>query len=163
MKKYSWLTILMMLTLMLGCIGTAQAEIIPPHGFGQIGLQAVVLCEELTLRREPNAGSKALQTLKYQDLPIVMEQKDGWAYCTVDDSEDSPCGWVNADFIAIDPAWYRTEKKTPVYAWNDTTASKVALLEKGTTLPILKEEGDWLIVSLRGATGWILKSGANGQ
>ena len=40
-------------------------------------------------------------------------------------------------------------------------APKVALLSKGTMLPILKDEGEWLIVSLRGATGWIYKSASD--
>ena len=44
-----------------------------------------------------------------------------------------------------------------MYAWNDTAALKVALLDKDTTLPILKDCGDWLVVSLRGASGWIHK------
>ena len=42
---------------MLGSIGIVRAEIIPPHGMGQIGLQAVVLCEELTLRESASASS----------------------------------------------------------------------------------------------------------
>ena len=155
MKKYTWLAILTALVLMLGSIGIVQAEIIPPHGEGQIGLQAVVLCEELTVREEPSSSSETVETLQYGYLPIVMEQSDGWAYCALGDAEDSVKGWVNSDFIVIDPAWYRTEEKTPVYAWNDTTAPKVALLDKDTTLPILKDEGEWLIVSLRGGTGWI--------
>ncbi len=50
-----------------------------------------------------------------------------------------------------------TEKKTPVYAWNDTAAPKVALLDADTSLPILKEVGEWYVVSLRGAAGWIHK------
>ena len=54
-------------------------------------------------------------------------------------------------------SWYVTVKNTAVYAWNDTSAPKVALLDKGTRLPILKEESDWFVVSLRGATGWIHK------
>jgi hypothetical protein len=37
------------------------------------------------------------------------------------------------------------------------TAPKVGLLDADTTLPILKDEGEWLIVGLRGATGWIKK------
>ena len=155
MKKYGWLAILAVLVVMLGGIGIVQAEIIPPHGEGQIGLQAVVLCEELTLRQEPSVASKTVETLQYGHLPIVMKQSDGWAYCAVGDSEDSAVGWVNADYIAIDPAWYKTEEKTPVYAWNDTAAPKVALLEKDATLPILKQEEEWLVVSLRGAAGWI--------
>ena len=155
MKKYSWLTILTALILALGSMGAACAEILPPYGEGQIGFQAEILCEELSLREKPNASSKVVKKLQYGDFIIVMEQSDGWAYCTLGDSEDALKGWVNADYLAIDPAYFRTEGTTPVYAWNDTAAPKVALLDKDVTLPILKVEGDWLIVSLRGAVGWI--------
>lgn len=154
MKKYGWFALLTALMLLMSL--AAQAEILPPHGEGQIGLQAVVLCEELTLRHEPRAASQALATLQYGDLPIVIHQENGWAYCVLGDSEDSPAGWLNADYIAVDPAWYRTEAQTPVYAWSGTDALKVALLDKDETLPILKQDGPWLLVSLRGAAGWIL-------
>ena len=72
-------------------------------------------------------------------------------------SDAGIAGYVNAEYLMIDPAWYRTTGATPVYAWNDVTAPKVGLLDADTTLPILKDEGDWLIVGLRGATGWIRK------
>lgn len=157
MKKYSWLTILMALVLMLGSFTAAHAEIIPPRGEGQIGLSAAILCEELSVRQAPSGSAQKVTTARYGDILIVMSVSDGWAYCALGDSEDSPMGWVNMDYIAIDPAMYRTESKTPVYAWNSTSAYKVALLSKNTTLPILKEEGDWLLVSLRGAVGWIHK------
>ena len=166
MKKYGWLMILTALILASGCIGIVHAEIIPPLGQGQqIGYPAVVLCEKLTLRENPSSSSKAVQTLNYGDLPIVIgadqpagaKEENGFVYCTLGDSEDSPCGWINADYIVINPAWYVTEKSTAVYAWNDTAAPKVALLERDTRLPILKEAGDWYIVSLRGAVGWIHK------
>ena len=162
MKKYGWLTILTALVFLLAGALTVQAEILPPYGAGQIGLQAVVLCEELTVRREPNAASEAVRTLKYGDMIIVDEQTEGWAGCFLSDDVDGErAGWVNRDYIAIDPAWYRTEEKTPVYAWNDANAPKIALLDADTTLPVLKSEGDWLIVSLRGATGWIQGQNAN--
>ena len=166
MKKQGWLAILTVLILTLGCIGTGFAEIIPPCGPGQqIGYPAVVLCENLTLREKPSASSKAVQTLNYGDLPIVVgadqpngaKKENGFVYCTLGDSEDASCGWINADYIVINPAWYLTEKETSVYAWNDTAAPKVGLLEKDIRLPILKEEGDWYLVSLRGAVGWIHK------
>ena len=166
MKNRGWVKRIMTLLVlaMMVCLNIAQAEIIPPYGEGQIGLPAVVLCDELTLRQEPSTSSRTVQTLHYRDLINVTDQENGWARVVVGDSEDSASGWVNADYIVIDPAWYRTEKKTPVYAWNDTAAPKVALLDANTEfmdpetfLPILKEEGDWLIVSLRSATGWIHK------
>lgn len=157
MRKNTWITIFAILVLMLGCVNAAQAEIIPPYGEGQIGFRGVILCEKLSLREKPSASSKVLDTLQYEDFILVARQSDGWAWCVLGDAEDSPAGWVNADYIVVDPAWYRTDATTPVYAWNDTAAPKVALLDENVTLPILKEEGDWLIVSLRGAVGWIHK------
>ena len=166
MKKYGWPAILTALILAFGCIGFVHAEIIPPCEPGQqIGYPAVVLCEKLTLREKPSSSSGAVRTLNYGDLPIVVgadlpagaKEENGFVYCTLGDSEESPCGWINADYIVINPAWYVTEKKTAVYAWNDTAAPKVALLDRDIRLPILKEEGDWYLISLRGAVGWIHK------
>ena len=166
MKKYSWLTILTVLVLVIGCIGAACAEIIPRCEPGQqIGYPAVVLCETLTLREKPNTSAKTVKTLNYGDLPIVVgadlpegpKEENGFVYCTLGDSEDSPCGWLNSDYIFINPAWYVTEKKVTVYAWDDISAPKIALLDKDSRLPILKEEEDWYLVSLRGAVGWIHK------
>ena len=136
----------------------SQAEIIPPYGEGQIGLRAVILCEKLTLREAPRSDAGIIDELTNNDFIIVTKQLDGWAEIMRSDSVDAgPAGYVNAEYLMIDPAWYRTTGETPVYAWNDVTAPKVGLLDADTTLPILKDEGDWLIVGLRGATGWIRK------
>ncbi len=123
------------------------------------------------MREKPSSSAKAVKTLKYGDLIIVTEEKDGWARVVLGDAENSPTGWVNADYIVVDPAYYQTDEKTPVYAWNDTSAPKVALLDKNTAvpafqdpstyLPILKDEGEWVLVSLRGAVGWIHKTAAD--
>ena len=164
MKKYSLLSIAAAMLLALVCSIAALAEIVPPDGPGQqIGYQAAVLCETLTLRERPDSSSKAVATLHYGDLPIVVgadlpagpQEENGFVYCVLGDSEDSPSGWINAGFLAVNPAWYVTEQKTTVYAWNGADAPKVALLDEGARLPILKEEGDWFLVSLRGAVGWI--------
>ena len=164
MKKNGWIAALTALVLTLGCAGTALARIIPPSEPGQqIGYQAVVLCESMTMREKASASSKAVATLSYGDLPIVVgadseagaREEKGFVYCTLGDGEDSPSGWLNKDYLMINPAWYVTEKQTAVYAWDDTDALKVALLDKGERLPILKQEGSWYLVSIRGAVGWI--------
>ena len=158
MKKNIWLTIMMVLVLAFGCIGAAHAEVIPALGAGQIGYQAVVLCEELTVRQQASASSKTVKTLHYGDKMIVYKESNGFAQIFLSDAVDAePAGWVNAEYIAINPSYFRTDSKTPVYAWNSTSAPKIALLNKGETLPILKESDDWLIVSLRGAVGCVRK------
>ena len=147
------------LAILLGTAAIGQAEILPPHGQGQIGYEAVILCESLTLRQDRSTSSKAVKSLHYGDQIIVGEYGDGWAQCFTSDSEqDGAIGWVSMEYIVIDPAWYRTDEATPVYAWNNLNAPKVALVNKGKTLAILKDMGDWVIVSLRGATGWIHKT-----
>lgn len=156
MKKHRLIAMLTALLLALGLAGAGQAEIIPAEGEGQIGLMAVVLCEKLTIRQEPASSARSVKTLRYGDRIIVQPQTGGWALCFLSDGlDDGPAGWVNEDYLAIDPAWYRTEALTPVYAWNERTAPKVALLDTNTLLPILRQEGPWLVVSLRGAAGWI--------
>ena len=156
MKHLRFVT-LVLLVLALGSTA-AFAQVIPPYGEGQIGLQAVVLCESLTVRAEPAAGAAAVSTLACGDRIIVSRQENGWAECFVSDAEDAgPAGWVRSEYLAVDPAWYAADSETPVYAWNSTEAPRVALLDKGTTLPVLKEDGEWIVVGLRGASGWILK------
>ena len=142
--------------------GVGRAEIIPPYGEGQIGLTAVVLCSNLTVRRDRSASSEAVTTLNAGARFMVQNQVDGWADCFLSDDVDGGCsGWVNADYVVVDPTWYRSSGATVVYAWNDTRAPRVGLLDDGEMLPILKDDGDWLVVGLRGAAGWILKTDAD--
>ena len=158
MRKHVWITALTSLVLMLGSSVAANAEILPSHGFGQIGLTSVVLCDSLSLYQKPDTDSKLVEKLKYGDRVIVTDQSDGWARCVLGDSEDAESGWVKSDYITIDPQWYRTEDSTAVYAWGDAKANKVGLLSKDTRLPILKNDDNWVVVSLRGASGWIRKT-----
>ena len=132
-----------------------HAAIIPAEGAGQIGYSAVVLCDSLSLHAAPAYDSQTVQTLKYADRVIVMDSEDGWAHCTTGDAEDSPKGYVNEDYLILDPEWYQTEGDTVVYAWNEIDAPKIALLDQATDLPVLRDDGDWIAVSLRGAAGWI--------
>ena len=162
MKKLMMVLVLCMV-FALGC---AHAEIIPPDEPGQqIGYSAAILCEELSMRAKPSSSSRVIKTLEFGDWPIVVgadtpagpKKENGFVYCTLSDDENAPCGWINADYIMINPAIYVTDRQTAIYAWNDTKAPKVALLDKGIRLPILKEEDAWYLVSLRAAVGWIHK------
>lgn len=154
MKKKGSVLFIALGTVMLGGV-TCFASVIPPQGQGQIGLSSVVLCDSLSLHTDPAYDSASVETLRYGNRIIVLNQKAGWAEVVTGDAEDSPHGWVDGSYIAVDPAWYRTEDATTVYAWDDTSAPKVALLDAGVTLPILRDDGNWLVVSLRGAAGWI--------
>ena len=86
MKKIAWLMIMVVMTVMFGSMWTVQAEVISPLGQGQIGLQAVVLCQELTVREKASSSAKAVKTLPYGTRIIVTKQSGDWAYCVLGDS-----------------------------------------------------------------------------
>lgn len=152
MKK-QWIALGLLLALLLPLV-CAGAEVIPAYGQGQIGYQAVVLCQSLTVRESPNASSKAVLTLKAGALFATESFTDGWLDCFPTENEGR-AGWVKADYVAVDPAWYQTGAATAVRAWDDDSAYQVALLDAGERYPILKAEGEWLCIGLRGAAGWI--------
>ena len=79
MKKSSWLTILMVLVLALGCLGAAQADLIPPHGEGQMGIQAVVVYNGQPIYSEPDEASKAVRTLDAGSVIILVNRQGDWA------------------------------------------------------------------------------------
>ena len=82
----------------------------------QIGYQAVVLCEELTVRQQANASSRAVKSLRYGDHMTVYKVSKGFAQIFLSDVVDAePAVWVNAEYIAINPSYFRTDSKTAVY------------------------------------------------
>lgn len=149
-------------TMLLLIAATAHASVLPPDGISEdyaefTGIEAkraVVLCESLSVCDE--RGGRTIATLSEGDHFMTTQSWDGWADCHARDG--SVTGWVRSDYIVVDPAWYVTDESMQVYAYPDFRAPRVALLDAGTKLPILHEEPDWFVVSLRGAAGWIRKT-----
>ena len=168
MKKF-----LLMLAALLFLVSTASATILPPTGVDEdfkawTGIEctpAIVLCESLSIYDERgDQGGKKVSTRYYSsdgDPMPVIESWDGWAKIYYSDGNKT--GWVRNDYLLMDPAWYVCDESLQVYAYPDTMAPRVALLDKGTKLPIITEYDDdtingWVCVSLRGAAGWIRKN-----
>lgn len=166
--------IVLLLTLMLNT-SAATATILPAMGVDEdfkvfTGIEctpAVVLCESLSiLNGRGDQGGKKVDTLYYscQDIPVI-ESWDG--YAKIYYADGSKTGWVRNDYLLMNPAWYVCDEDLQVYAYPYVMAPRIALLDKGTQLPILTEWEDgeslagWVCVSLRGATGWIRKTPAD--
>lgn len=154
-----------MIAVFLLSISGASASTILPEDFhagfyafsGIWGKRAVVLCESLTVCDTPNGTP--LDSLLYGESLIATEQCDGWIHGYYSDGNRN--GWVRADYLLVNPACHVADSQTPVYAYTDTAAPRVALLSAGTHLPVICDIGAWRIVSLRGAAGCILKSSAD--
>lgn len=157
--------IIAILCILLLGVSCAHASVLPAEGIqqgfyqftGLEGKRAVVLCESLSVCDERNG--RQIHKLSYGDTFITTEGWDGWADCFY--SDGFVRGWVRSDYIMVDPAYYMADDAVQVYAYGDHMAPRVALLDKGTKLPILYDAGDWFVVSLRGAAGWIPKTPAD--
>jgi hypothetical protein len=134
----------------------ASAEVTHPLGPGQLGFDAVVISKTISIRPTQNANAKAVRKLNYGDHFAVMSLGNGWCECYLSEI-DGLTGYALEDYLLIDPAYITTEESTPVYAWQAQNAKRVGLLGRGETYPIIRMEGDWLLISLRGAAGWILR------
>ena len=134
----------------------ALGEITRPIGPGQFGYDAVVISKTVSIRPEQNANAKAVTKLNFGDHVAVMSLGNGWCECFLSET-DGLTGYALEDYLLLDPAYITTEESTPVYAWQARTAKRVGLLGRGETYPIIRMEGDWLLISLRGAAGWILR------
>nr|AHF26164.1 hypothetical protein [uncultured bacterium Contigcl_1774] len=140
----------------LALCAPAWAEITHPAGAGQMGYDAVVISKNVSVRPTTNANATALKRLSYGDHMAVMSVGNGWCEVYLSETEGLS-GYVLEDYILIDPAYITIEESTPVYAWQATNAKRVGLISKGETYPIIRMEGNWLLISLRGAAGWMLR------
>ena len=140
----------------LALCASALAEISHPAGPGQLGYEAVVLSKNVSLRPTTNANAKAVKRLNYGDRMAVMPIGKGWCEVYLSETEGLS-GYVLEDYILIDPAYIIIEESTPVYAWKATNAKRVGLISREEKYPIIRMEGNWLLISLRGAAGWILR------
>ncbi len=145
------------IALVLSVISTAAlGEIQRPAGPGQLGYDAVVISKSVSVRPMQNANAKAVKKLNFGDHLAVMSLGNGWCECFLSETE-GVSGYVLEDYVLLDPAYITTEGSTAVYAWQAANAKKVGLLGKGEKFPIIRMEGDWLLISLRGAAGWIVR------
>lgn len=119
---------------------------------------AVILCESLSVYNQRENGKKVdtlLGSGGKATIPVI-EYWDGWAKIYYQDGKKT--GWVRSDYLLMNPACYVTDEATSVYAYMDDMAPKIALVEKGEKLPIIYDAGEWVVVSIRNAAGWIKKT-----
>lgn len=118
----------------------------------EAGAPALVLCESLTLRAESSTTAAALRSLPYGAVVhCTGHSKPGWLEVEV--SGDT--GWARAEFLLMNPQFRTFSEETPVLAWPSEDAPWVGLLDAGTVCPVLGEYDGYLVISLRGASGFV--------
>lgn len=117
-----------------------------------------VLCETLSLRSNPNTDSETLCTLPYGSQVEIISEQNEWNYVTCYNvNGEKYAGWVKGEYVLADPTYFQASVETPVYALPAAGSKRVGLLDIGATHPILGEIDNFMVISLRGACGFVLK------
>lgn len=117
-----------------------------------------VLCETLSLRENPDATSKIIQTMTYGTYFTVIEESGSWYNVTYRDEEGLRySGWVRKEYVLVNPDYFIPDGETPVYAMPSGSAKRVGLISGETRYPIIGEIDGFLVISLRGASGFVVK------
>ena len=135
---------------------SAAGEITYPAGPGQMGYDAVVISKNVSVRPSQNANAKAVTRLNYGQRFAAMPLGNGWCEVYLSETEGM-AGYALEDYLLVNPAFITLEESTPVYAWQARNAKRVGLLATGETYPIIRTEGSWMLISRRGAAGWIVR------
>ena len=118
----------------------------------QEGDAALVLCESLTLRAQPQVSASALASLPYGTaLACTGGWQPGWLEVTAAERT----GWVREEFLLMNPRFITFAAETPVLAWPSPEAPWVGLLSAGESAPVLGACDGYTVISLRGASGFV--------
>lgn len=116
-----------------------------------------VLCESLSLKENPNALSKTLDTLEYGTNCTIVEENDSWYKVVYLGKQDQrPSGWVRKDYVLVNPSYFTPDGETPVYAIPSADSKRIGLILDTESYPIIDEYNGFLAISLRGASGFVV-------
>ena len=115
-----------------------------------------VLCESLSLREQPEGSSPLLDTLAYGTSCTILEESGSW-YNVVYRSQEGIrySGWVRKEYVLMNPTYFTPNEETPVYAMPSSGSKRVGLIDSGTSYPVIGLFDGFLVISLRGASGFV--------
>lgn len=146
----------------VGWVTTSQVSFAAPAAFSSATayFPAIVISKSISLRVEPNVRSERITTLPNATLLNVLEDQGHWLYVYAWSLEEKAYvqGWLKSDFVVRNPRFVTTHKATFVYAIPDRGGKKVGEVISGTQLVIIGEYGNYWVVNLRSASGFIHKS-----
>lgn len=119
----------------------------------------IVIAQSISLRESPSTRAKRIASLPNGAMFDLLDEQNGWYRVSYwDGKSQTPLeGWVLVDFVVRDPSFITTTKATYVYATPSRSSKKVGELVSGSQVVVIAEFGDFWVVNLRSATGFIYK------
>ena len=118
----------------------------------------IVISQSVTLRQSPSTTAKQLARPTNGAVFDILGTQGDWYHVRYYGSGNDPVeGYVRTYFVVEDPAFVTTTRQTYVYAVPSRQSKMVGELVPGTQLVVIGEYGDFWVVNLRSASGFIHK------
>ena len=128
------------------------------NGYPAVVGRGFVLCELLTMRRNPATSADIVTSLPYGTTFEIRDGINSWYWITYNAPNGGRYeGYVRSEYVLVDPQTYSPAAETAVYAMPSTDAKRVGLIDAGTSYPIIGDMDGFYVISLRGASGFVAK------
>lgn len=119
----------------------------------------VVISQNVSLRESPSTGARRIASIPNGEMLSLLDEQNGWYTVSWWDSKSNTPqqGYVLVDYVVRDPQYITTTGSTYVYSTPSRSSKKVGQVVSGTQLVVIGEWGDFWVVNLRSASGFIYK------
>ena len=89
-------------------------------------------------------------------IATILEESGSWYHVVYRDGDGMRrSGFVRKEYVLMNPTYFTPEGETPVYAMPSGDAKRVGLIDGGTSYPVIGLYDGFLVISLRGASGFV--------
>lgn len=118
----------------------------------------------LNLREGPGTDTDIITAMEEYSVVTVLEVQENWAFVSIGDLT----GWCSMDYLVPEDSFSREDsEEAPISATVTTKSGELRLrtepsldsevidgIPKGTSVIVLRQEGDWCYVEYEGNRGW---------
>ncbi len=159
MKKTAWiLALLLTLALAVPALADGVSQYVSGdyQGAETIFHTATVLAQNVTLRDAASYNGKSLTSIPNGAVVDVVQENGAWLLVRYAGAKGSYEGWILREYVVLNAMTIiLRSSNTAVYAAPSQASPKVGSLPCYTALPVIGMWGDFYIVSLRSASGFI--------
>lgn len=140
-------------------VGWVDGGFVRADAKAQTVYPGIVISQSVSLREAPSTGARRIASIPNGSVLDLLDEQNGWYYvrCWDSKTQTEMEGYVVVDYVVRDPLFVTTTKSTYVYSTPDRGSKKVGQLVSGTQLVVIGEWGDFWVVNLRSASGFLYK------
>ncbi|MBQ8161454.1 MAG: SH3 domain-containing protein [Clostridia bacterium] len=158
-RLLTWYLVLSMLIISCLPLAALSEGYVSGDDMGLDSGTAVVLAKSLTLRKSASVNAGKVTSASSGDTLKVLERAGDWTRVALQKSGKSQEGWVLTEYIVFSPLVLTLRRSnTSIYSAPDRNSKLISSLAKDTELQVTGTYGNFWVVTVRTASGFLSMS-----